>query len=238
ARRGRDRRRGRAAVSADRRHHDVVRERTRGPGDAERRRAAGRTAAVGGGATEPDDERSRAGLRHVALARRRPAHGAPVAGWMLAAGARAVAGIGGAGVAVVRARRARVPNRMRARRTRAAAHVGGARIAVVRAARAVRLENVARTGGAASGAALGHVAFAPDRAADGARIARRVLADGAGAVALVQGAGVAIVRAGRARVPRRVLAGVVRAVALVEGARVAVGGAGRPTPLLDVGGDR
>src|SRR5205823_2099397 len=206
ARRGRDRRRARAAVSADRRHHDIVGERTRGPADAERRRAAGRPAAVGGGATEPDDERSRTGLCHVALARRRPAHGAPVAGWMLAAGVGAVAGIRGAGVAVVRARRTRVPGRMRARRARAAAHVGGAGIAVVRTGRAVRLENVAGTGGAASGAALGNVTFASGRSTHGARVARRVLA------------------------------GVVGAVALVEGARVAVRGAGRPTRLLDVGG--
>src|SRR5436309_2653146 len=218
---------------------------------------------------------------------------------MLAAGVGAVAGIRGAGVAVVRARRTRVPGRMRARRARAAAHVGGAGIAVVRTGRAVRLENVAGTGGAASGAALGnvtfasgrathgarvarrvlagvadavalveragvgvrraggpvrllgvgraararpvaalgHVAFAPDRAADGARIARRVLADGAGAVALVQGAGVAIVRAGRARVPRGVLAGrgPDRAIAHVGGAGVAVIRAHRAGRLHGVG---
>src|SRR5207249_10334002 len=186
ARRGRDRRRARAAVSADRRHHDVVRERTRGPADAERRRAAGRTAAVGGGAMEPDDERSRTGLCHVALARGRPAHGTPVAGWMLAAGARAVAGIGGAGGGVVRARRARVADRMRARRARAAAHVGSAGIAVVRAGRAVRLETVAGTGGAATGAALGDVTFTSGRATQRARVARRVLAGVADAVALVE----------------------------------------------------
>src|SRR5205823_346102 len=196
ARRGRDRRRARAAVSADRRHHDIVGERTRGPADAERRRAAGRPAAVGGGATEPDDERSRTGLCHVALARRRPAHGAPVAGWMLAAGVGAVAGIRGAGVAVVRARRTRVPGRMRARRARAAAHVGGAGIAVVRTDRAVRLENVAGTGGAASGAALGDITFASGRSTQGARVARRVLAGVADAVALVEGAGVGVGRAG------------------------------------------
>src|SRR5205823_9143002 len=196
ARRGRDRRRARAAVSADRRHHDIVGERTRGPADAERRRAAGRPAAVGGGATEPDDERSRTGLCHVALARRRPAHGAPVAGWMLAAGVGAVAGIRGAGVAVVRARRTRVPGRMRARRARAAAHVGGAGIAVVRTGRAVRLENVAGTGGAASGAALGNVTFASGRSTHGARVARRVLAGVADAVALVERAGVGVRRAG------------------------------------------
>src|SRR5436309_14234237 len=124
---------------------------------------------------------------------------------MLAAGVGAVAGIRGAGVAVVRARRTRVPGRMRARRARAAAHVGGAGIAVVRTGRAVRLENVAGTGGAASGAALGNVTFASGRSTHGARVARRVLA------------------------------GVADAVALVERAGVAVGGAGRPARLLGVG---
>src|SRR5439155_196448 len=43
--------------------------------------------------------------------------------------------------------------------------------------------------------------------AGGARVARRMLAGGARAVALVEGAGVAVVRAGGARVPGRVLAG-------------------------------
>src|SRR5438067_1157804 len=124
---------------------------------------------------------------------------------MLAAGVGAVAGIRGAGVALVRARRTRVPGRMRARRARAAAHVGGAGIAVVRTGRAVRLENVAGTGGAASGAALGNVTFGGRRAADRARVARRVLAVDARAVALVQGAGVAVVGTGRpARLPRTV----------------------------------
>src|SRR5439155_349301 len=88
------------------------------------------------GATEPDDERSRTGLCHVALARRRPAHRAPVAGQMLAAGARAVAGIGGAGVAGVRAGGARVARRVPARGARAAALVQGAGVAVVSAGRA------------------------------------------------------------------------------------------------------
>src|SRR5947199_10231715 len=115
---------------------------------------------------------------------------------MLAAGVRGVAGIRGAGVAVVRARRARVPDRMRARRARAAAHVGGAGIAVVRAGRAVRLETVAGTGGAATGAALGDVTFTSGRATQRARVARRVLAGVADAVALVQRAGVAVGGAG------------------------------------------
>src|SRR5205823_2851894 len=205
ARRGRDRRRARAAVSADRRHHDIVGERTRGPADAERRRAAGRSAAVGGGATEPDDERSRTGLCHVALARRRPAHGAPVAGWMLAAGARAVAGIGGAGVAVVRARGARVAGRVLAGVAGAVALVQRAGIGVGGAGGRGRLLGVSWTGGARPGAGLRDVALARTRTADRGRVARRVLAVGAGAVALVEGAGVAVVGTGRpARLPRTV----------------------------------
>src|SRR5439155_338161 len=171
----------------------------------ERRRAAGRSAAVGGGATEPDGERSRTGLCHVALARRRPAHGAPVAGWMLAAGARAVAGIGGAGVAVVRARGARVAGRMLTA-VGGAVVVGGAGVAAVGTGRPARLpRTVGGTRRARAGAGLGEIAFAGGGAADRAPVARRVLAAGAGAVALVQGAGVAVVGTGRpARLPRTV----------------------------------
>src|SRR5439155_441093 len=158
ARRGRDRRRARAAVSADRRHHDVVRERTRGPADAERRRAAGRTAAVGGGAMEPDDERSRTGLCHVALARGRAAHGTPVAGWLLAGVVRAVALVERAGVAV-----------------------GGA-------GRPARLLAVGGAGAARARAGRGGVTLPRRGAAGRARIARRVLAGVVRAVALVEGA--------------------------------------------------
>src|SRR5206468_20849 len=181
---------------------------------------------------------------------------------------RAVAGIGGAGIAVVRAGGTRVASGMRARRARAAAQVGGAGVALVRAGRGARLEDVGRTGGAGAGTSLGRVTLARRRAAhracgqeavgragraragaglgdvahvrgrtaDGARVPSRVLADGAGAVALVQGAGVAIVRAGGARVARRVLADGAGAIALVQGAGVAVRTAGRPARFLDVGG--
>src|SRR5206468_51611 len=243
---------------------------------------------------------------------------------------RAVAGIGGAGIAVVQAGGTRVASGMRARRARAAAQVGGAGVALVRAGRGARLEDVGRTGGAGAGTSLGRVTLARRRAAhracgqeavgragraragaglgdvartryrptrrarvtggvlagvvrtvaliqragvgvggagrqgrllrvgrasrararavlryvahvrgrtaDGARVPSRVLADGAGAVALVQGAGVAIVRAGGARVARRVLADGAGAIALVQGAGVAVRTAGRPARFLDVGG--
>src|SRR5439155_21813207 len=65
---------------------------------------------------------------------------------------------------------------------------------------------VGRAGGAGPVAGLGHVAHAHGRATHAARVARRVLA------------------------------GDVGAVALIEGARVAVGGAGRAAALLAVGG--
>src|SRR5436309_1204279 len=124
---------------------------------------------------------------------------------MLAAGVGAVAGIRGAGVAVVRARRTRVPGRVRARRARAAAHVGGARVAVGGAGRPTRLVDVGGTGGARARAGLGEVTLRRRRAADRARVAHRVLAVDARAVALVQGAGVAVVGTGRpARLPRTV----------------------------------
>src|SRR5439155_1448136 len=102
-------------------------------------------------------------------------------------------------------RRARVADRMRARRARAAAHVGSAGIAVVRAGRAVRLENVVGTAGAGSGAGLGDVTFASGPSTQRARVARRMLAGVVRAVALVEGAGVAVVSACRpARLPRTV----------------------------------
>src|SRR5205823_1816122 len=226
-----------AVVSGDRRHHDIVGLRGGGPADAERRGAAGGAAAGAHGAAEPDDEGSRTGLLHVALVRGRSADGARVAGRMLAGSARAVAGIGGAGIAVVQAGGTHVASGMRARRARAAAQVGGAGVALVRAGRGARLEDVGRTGGAGAGTSLGRVTLARPRAAHRACGQEAVGRAGrARAVALVQGAGVAVVRAGGARVAHRVLAGVAGAIALVQGAGVAVRTAGRPARLLDVGG--
>src|SRR5439155_1443235 len=106
-----------------------------------------------------------AGLGEVALARRRTAHDA------------------------------RVARRVRARRARAVAHVGGAHVAVVRAGRPVRLDGVGRAGGAGAGARLGEVALVGRRAAHDARVVRRVLAESAAAVAGVGRAHVAVVRA-------------------------------------------
>src|SRR5207245_1202618 len=103
----------------------------------------------------------------------------------------------------------------RARRARAAAHVGRAGVAVVGAGRRARPEAVARTAGAGAGARLGDVALVDGPTADGARVARRVLARVAGAVALVQRAGIGVRRAGR---PERLL-GVGRA----RGARARAG---------------
>src|SRR5207249_2192279 len=71
--------------------------------------------------------------------------------------------------------------------------------------RPTRLLDVGGTGGARARAGLGEVTLPRRRAADRARVTHRVLAAGAGAVALVQGAGVAVVGTGRpARLPRTV----------------------------------
>src|SRR5437016_4358679 len=227
-----------AVVSGDRRHHDIVGLRGGGPADAERRGAAGGAAAGAHGAAEPDDEGSRTGLLHVALVRGRSADGARIAGRMPAGSARAVAGVGGAGVAVVRAGGTRVAGGMRARRARAAAHVGGAGVAVVRAGRGARLEEVGRTGGAGAGTSLGRVTLVRRRAAHRAR-GQEAVGRAGRARARARLGDVARTRyraTRRARVPRRVLAGVARTVALIQGAGVGVGGAGRPERLLDVGG--
>src|SRR5438046_2250586 len=162
----------------------------------DRRGAAGAAAAGGRGAAEPDDGRPGTGLRQVALARRGAAHGARVAGRMLAAGARAVAGVGGARIALVRAGGAGVAHRVRARRARARARVGGAGVAVVGARRRARLEGVGRAGGARAGAALGRVTLVDGGATHGPRVPGRMLAGHVGAVALVEGAGVGFLRAG------------------------------------------
>src|SRR5207247_7793183 len=156
---------------------------------AELRRAAGSAAAGTGGAMEADDYRSGTGFCEVAFVRGRTAHGARVAGRMLAAGTRAVACIGGAGIAVVCARGARVAGRVLAGVAGAVALVEGAGVAVVGAGRPGRQFRVGRAGGARACAGLPRVAFVCGRSTHGARVARRVLAGGAGAVALVQGAG-------------------------------------------------
>src|SRR5207247_9222528 len=131
----------------------------------------------------------------------------------------------------------------------AVAHVGGAGVAVVRAGRPRRLDGVSRAGGARSRAGLREVALVDRCATHRARVARRVRAERvAGAtVARVGGADVAIVRAGcprrldggraggarpragvvevalverrvarRARVARRLLARLVRSLALIQ----------------------
>src|SRR5439155_446881 len=152
--------------------------------------------------------RARAGARlaRVALARRRTADRSGVAGRMLAVGARAIALVEAARVAVVRAGRPRgtlVVRRAAGRRPRAVLR----RVAFARRSPAhdkARQEIVGRTDRARPGAVLVHIAGAGGRTAHGSRI------------------------------PRRVLAGVVRPVALVAAARVAVARARRPRRLLDV----
>src|SRR5207253_1121191 len=101
-----------------------------------------------------------------------------------------------------------------------------------------RLLRVGRTGGPGARAALGLVAFACRRTADGAR-GREAIGRARRARARARLGHVA--RAGgrpadRPGVPRRVLAGVAAAVTRVGGARVAVVGAGRAARLLRVGG--
>src|SRR5207244_781281 len=153
--------------------------------------------------------RSGADLVEVAVARRGAADRAGVAGRVLAEVARAVAGVGGAGVPVVGAERR-------------------ARLLGVRPARLARQP----------AAALGDVALPGRRPADGpdrqegigrARRAR------AGAD-LIRVARVARARpAEGARIAGRMLAGIVRAVAEVGRAHVAVVGARRPRGRLRVG---
>src|SRR5438132_1023788 len=138
---------GHARWSADRRHHDIVGLCAGGPDDAELRRAAGSAAAGTGRAMEPDDYCSGTGLRDVAFVRGRTAHGARVAGRMLAAGTRAVACIGGTGIAVVRARGARVAGRVLAGVAGAVTLVEGAGVAVGGAGRPGRLVRLRRAGG-------------------------------------------------------------------------------------------
>src|SRR5439155_1010766 len=83
----------------------------------------------------------------------------------------------------------------------AVAEIGRADVAVVRARRARRLHGVVRTGRARAGAELGVVALVGGRPARGARVARIVDAERAadGAVAEVRRADVAVVGARRPR---------------------------------------
>src|SRR5207245_2036312 len=78
---------------------------------------------------------------------------------------------------------------------RAVARVGGADVAVVRARRPGRLDQVGRAARARAGAGLAEVALVRRRTADRARVARRVLAADVRAVARVGGARIAVLRA-------------------------------------------
>src|SRR5207247_7465484 len=184
----------------------------------------GRRAAHRAGGLEAVGRTRRAGtgarLRHVADARRRAAGRARIARRVLARHAGAVALVERAGVAVGGARgtgrRARIG---RAARARARAVLGGITDPGRRAAhRAGGLEAVGRTRRAGTGARLRHVADSRRRAAGRARIARRVLARHAGAVALVERAGVAVGGArGTGRRPRIGRAARARARAVLGG---------------------
>src|SRR5207302_1218864 len=120
---------------------------------------------------------ARAGLRHVADARRGATGGPAVARRMLAGVAGTVAGVGRAGVAVVRARR---PARLLriGRTVRAGAWTGLRQVAFARrrpTGEGRRLEGVVGTRAAAPRARLGDVTATRRRgAADGARVARVV----------------------------------------------------------------
>ena len=136
---------------------------------------------------------------------------------MLAGGVRAVALVGGAGVAVGGAGRAGgllgVRGAIRpgaGAELRDVAFPGGAA-----ARRAGRREGIGGAGGGRAVTGLCEVARAGSRPAHGAGVPRRVTAGGARAVAHVEGAGVAVVGAGRAR-----------GLARVGGAGVADAGAG------------
>src|SRR5205823_1544675 len=167
---------------------------------------------VGTGAARPG-----AGLVHVARAGRRPADRPAVARRMLAVVARAVARVGRARVAVVRACRARRVLRIgRARRTGAGTVLRRVALAARRTAGGRRrLEGVVRARATRSRAELVEVAVARRGAADGPGVARRVLAGIARTVTGVGGADVAVIRAegatrllgvGRARLARQAAA--------------------------------
>src|SRR5439155_152663 len=140
-------------------------------------------------------------LVDVARARGGPADGARVARRVLAGVAAAVALVAAARIAVVRARRAGRALRVgRARGRRAGAALG--RVAFARRPAThdeARLEHVGGAGGAGPGAVLVHVAGTGRRAADGAQIARRMLAGVARSVAPIGAARVPVVGTRRAR---------------------------------------
>src|SRR5439155_904915 len=138
--------------------------------------------------------RARAGLRLIALARRRAAHGAG-----------GLEGIGGTGIARPVAGLGLVANagrrpahgarrRLRIRRTgvgdpvAALRHIAGAR----RRATERRALRIGRTVDTRARASFGQVTRTRRRPTHGARVPRRVLARIAGAIALVEGAGVAV----------------------------------------------
>src|SRR2546428_232755 len=92
------------------------------------------------------------------------------------------------------------------------------------------LLGVSRTGGAGAGAGLGRVALVHRRTADRAAIACWMLAARTRAIALIQGADVAIVRTGRTRrCWLRMLAASAGAIALIQSAGVAIVRTGRPS---------
>src|SRR5438874_827221 len=166
-----------------------------------RRRAADRARGLDG-VGRAGDAGAGAGLGHVTGAYRCAADGpGDQEGVGRTGDARAGALLGD----VARARRGAAD---RARRQEAVGGTGGARAgALLRGIahvdggptdRARRQECVGRTGGARAGAALGHVARTGCGAARGARVPRRVLAGHVGTIALIQGAGVGVGRAGSA----------------------------------------
>src|SRR5206468_2053915 len=114
----------------------------------------------------------------------------------LAGRIRPVALIERAGVAVVRAGRSRIPRRVLAERGRAVALIERAGVAVARTRGPARCLGVDRAGRAQAVAHFMGIARTRRSAALGPRVARRVLARRARAVALVQCAGVAVVGAG------------------------------------------
>src|SRR5439155_1105784 len=139
--------------------------------------------------------------------------GVGVANGAAAERGRGLEGVGGAGAAAARARLGRVADAGRrpadgprvarvvnARRRAAStvALVGRAHVAVVRACRPCRLDDVGRAARARAGAQVLDVALVRRRPADRPRVARRVLAGHASAVALVERAGIRVRGARRA----------------------------------------
>src|SRR5207249_612935 len=202
----------RVAVARAGRPRGTLRIRGTGGGRAGavlRRVALARRAAADGrrrleGVGRADGARPGAALVHVTVARRRTADRSGVAGRVLAGGVRPIALVEAARVAVARARRPRRLLDVR-RAIRSAAGTVLCRVALARrgaADRGRRLEGVGRTDRAGPCAVLVDVACPGGRTADGAGVARRVLAGVVRPVALVAAARVAVARARR---PRRLL---------------------------------